>query len=58
MLDRCQRMGAGGGYILQSSHTMLDDIPLENLIAYIETCHAIAGIDTQAEALKRRESSG
>ncbi len=44
MLERADRLGLGGGYILQSSHTMLEDIPLTNLVAYIETCHEIAGI--------------
>ncbi|MGE5223774.1 MAG: uroporphyrinogen decarboxylase family protein [Omnitrophica WOR_2 bacterium] len=55
MLERAERLGDGGGYILQSSHTMLEDIPLANLVAYVETCHEIAGIDTR-EALKRISS--
>jgi uroporphyrinogen decarboxylase len=42
ILERAARMGRGGGYILQSSHTMLDDVPLENLVAYVETCHELA----------------
>lgn len=44
MLERAERLGRGGGYILQSSHTILEDVPLQNLIAYIETCHELAGI--------------
>lgn len=36
-------MGRGGGYILQSSHTILDDVPLENLVAYIEEVRQMAG---------------
>jgi uroporphyrinogen decarboxylase len=55
ILERSERMGAGGGYILQSSHTMLDDIPLVNLIAYVETCHQLSGIDTEAEAARCRQ---
>jgi uroporphyrinogen decarboxylase len=46
MLERAERLGRGGGYILQSSHTMLEDIPLANMVAYVETCHEIAGIDS------------
>ncbi len=48
--EKARRLGEGGGYILQSSHTMLADIPLENIVAYIETCHELAGIDTQKAA--------
>ncbi len=42
--SRAQIMGHGGGYILQSSHTILDDTPLENLAAYIEEVRAMAGL--------------
>ena len=52
MLERAEHLGQGGGYILQSSHTMLGDIPLANLVAYVETCHEIAGVDTRAEVLR------
>lgn len=31
-----EMMGRGGGYILQTSHTVLEDVPLANLIAFIE----------------------
>jgi uroporphyrinogen decarboxylase len=54
VLERAERLGRGGGYILQSSHTMLDDVPLENLVAYIEACHELAGIDTAAAAARAR----
>jgi uroporphyrinogen decarboxylase len=37
-------MGKGGGYILQSSHTILDDVPIENIVAYVEEVRAMAGI--------------
>jgi len=37
-------MGRGGGYILQSSHTILDDVPLANIVAYIEEVHCMAGM--------------
>jgi uroporphyrinogen-III decarboxylase len=49
MLELAERLGKCGGYILQSSHTMLEDIPLANLVTYVETCHEIAGIDTGTE---------
>jgi uroporphyrinogen decarboxylase len=49
---RAEQMGRGGGYILQSSHTILDDVPLPNIIAYIEACHHLAGIDTRMALLK------
>lgn len=52
--ERAKRLGEGGGYILQSSHTMLDDVPLENLVAYIEACHKLAGIDTHDAAARAR----
>jgi uroporphyrinogen decarboxylase len=44
--ERAERLGKGGGYILQSSHTMLWDVPLENITAYIEEIRALAGLDT------------
>lgn len=56
--ERAERLGQGGGYILQSSHTMLDDIPLPNIIAYIEACHELAGIDTQQAAAAVRQGVG
>ncbi len=37
-------MGQGGGYILQSSHTILEDVPVENIVAYIEEVRCMAGI--------------
>ena len=43
--SRAELMGQGGGYILQSSHTILDDVPLENLVAYIEEVRHLAGMD-------------
>lgn len=33
---RIQEMGAGGGYVLSSSHNMGDDVPLENILAFFE----------------------
>jgi uroporphyrinogen decarboxylase len=54
MLARSSRLGRGGGYILQSSHTILEDVPIGNVIAYIETCHELAGIDTENAAADAR----
>jgi uroporphyrinogen decarboxylase len=48
--ERAAKMGQGGGYILQSSHTILDDVCIENIVAYIEACHELAGINTQEAA--------
>jgi len=42
--SRAEIMGRGGGYILQSSHTILDDVPMENVVAYIEEVRAMAGL--------------
>ena len=42
--SRAEVMGKGGGYILQSSHTILDDTPPENLMAYIDEVRAMAGL--------------
>jgi uroporphyrinogen decarboxylase len=39
-----ETMGQGGGYILQSSHTILEDVPMENVVAYIEEVRRMAGI--------------
>ena len=52
--ERAERLGRGGGYILQSSHTILDDVPLANIVAYIEACHELAGIDTGQAAARAR----
>ena len=35
-----QEMGAGGGYVLSSSHNMGDDVPLENILAFFEAARA------------------
>jgi uroporphyrinogen decarboxylase len=45
MRSRVRVMGQGGGYILQSSHTILEDVPMENIIAYIEEARHMAGIE-------------
>jgi uroporphyrinogen decarboxylase len=42
--ERVEVMGKRGGYILQSSHTILDDVPLANLVAYIEEVRGMAGL--------------
>ncbi len=52
--ERAEQMGRGGGYILQSSHTILEDVPNANVIAYIEACHELAGIDTRRAAEQAR----
>ena len=43
--SRAETMGRGGGYILQSSHTMLEDVPMENIVAYVEEVRRMAGMD-------------
>jgi len=58
VLERAERLGRGGGYILQSSHTILDDVPIDNTVAYIEACHELAGIDTQQAAERARTAYG
>jgi uroporphyrinogen decarboxylase len=55
--ERAERLGKGGGYILQSSHTIIDDVPMENIVAYIEACHELAGIDTEQAAERAREAA-
>jgi uroporphyrinogen decarboxylase len=45
MRSRAAIMGQGGGYILQSSHTILEDVPMENVVAYIDEVRAMAGLD-------------
>jgi len=42
---RAATIGRGGGYILQSSHTMLEDVPMENIVAYVEEVRRMAGMD-------------
>jgi uroporphyrinogen decarboxylase len=44
--ERAAVLGKGGGYILQTTHTILFDVPLENLTAYVEEVRALAGLDT------------
>jgi uroporphyrinogen decarboxylase len=41
---RVEEMGRDGGYILQSSHTILEDVPMENVMAYIEEVRYLAGL--------------
>ena len=38
-------MGRGGGYILQSSHTILEDVPMANIVAYVEEVRRMAGVE-------------
>jgi uroporphyrinogen decarboxylase len=45
MRSRVQVMGQGGGYILQSSHTILEDVPMENIVAYINEVRRMAGME-------------
>jgi uroporphyrinogen decarboxylase len=54
MKERACTLGQDGGYILQSSHTILGDVPDANLVAYIEACHAIAGLDTGEQLARAR----
>jgi uroporphyrinogen decarboxylase len=35
-----ERIGAQGGFIIAPSHDMPGDIPLENLLAFVEAVHA------------------
>lgn len=44
--ERAATLGQGGGYILQTSHHILWDTPLENLIAYVEEVRGLAGLGT------------
>jgi uroporphyrinogen decarboxylase len=46
--ERAATLGQGGGYILQTSHHILWDTPLENVIAYVEEVRALAGLETPA----------
>jgi uroporphyrinogen decarboxylase len=48
--ERAATLGKGGGYILQTSHTILWDVPLENLTAYVEAVRALAGLGTPRPA--------
>jgi hypothetical protein len=45
MRSRSEIIGRGGGYILQSSHTILEDVPMENVVAYIEEVRRMAGME-------------
>ena len=38
-------IGRGGGYILQSSHTILEDVSMENIMAYIEEVRHMARLE-------------
>ena len=42
MRQMASTMGRDGGYILQSSHTMLEDVPMENIVAYVEEVRGMA----------------
>ncbi len=44
--ELASNLGKGGGYILQTSHQVLWDTPMENIIAYIETVRSLAGLET------------
>jgi len=39
-------VGAGGGYVFAPSHSVPGDVPLENLLTFIETVHAQPGAPT------------
>jgi len=42
-------MGRGGGYILQSSHTILEDVPMANMVAYVDEVRTMAGLGEQEQ---------
>ncbi|MEA3336171.1 MAG: uroporphyrinogen decarboxylase family protein [Chloroflexota bacterium] len=44
--ERNETMTTGGGYILQTSHQVLWDTPMENIVAYIEEVRSLAGLET------------
>jgi uroporphyrinogen decarboxylase len=44
--ELAEKLGQGGGYILQTSHQVLWDTPMENIVAYIETVRSLAGLET------------
>lgn len=44
--ELAEKLGEGGGYILQTSHQVLWDTPMENIVAYIETVRSLAGLET------------
>ncbi len=48
--ERAATLGKGGGYILQTSHHILWDTPLANIIAYVEEVRALAGLETPRPA--------
>ena len=48
--ERAATLGQEGGYILQTSHHILWDTPLENLIAYVEEVRGLAGLETPRPA--------
>jgi uroporphyrinogen decarboxylase len=37
--QRIDELGPGGGFVLAPSHNFSDDIPLENILAFVETAH-------------------
>jgi uroporphyrinogen decarboxylase len=45
MRTRVEAMGRGGGYIMQSSHTILEDVPMQNVVTYIEELRRMAGME-------------
>jgi uroporphyrinogen decarboxylase len=45
MRSRVKVMGQGGGYILQSSHTILEDVPMDNIVAYIDEVRRMARME-------------
>jgi uroporphyrinogen-III decarboxylase len=53
--ERANTLGKGGGYIMQSSHTIMTDVPFENVLAYIETCQQMAGIDAESAISRARD---
>ena len=42
--ELAEKLGEGGGYILQISHQVLWDTPMENIVAYIEP--VCSGLET------------
>lgn len=38
--QRIEELGPGGGYVLAPSHNMGDDVPLENILAFMEAARA------------------
>ncbi|MEM8783091.1 MAG: uroporphyrinogen decarboxylase family protein [Planctomycetota bacterium] len=44
VIERCDRLGRGGGFVFNSIHNLQAKTPIENVVAMIDAIHQLNGV--------------